>query len=64
MFEAVLFYVFSLVAMVAGVGVVTMRNPIAMNASAMPTRLPAPRMSKRFVLSASFTASTIAPAFV
>lgn len=29
MFEAVLFYLFSLVAMVSGVGVVTMRNPIA-----------------------------------
>ncbi len=29
MFEAVLFYVFSLVAMMSGVGVVTMRNPIA-----------------------------------
>ncbi|MSP55720.1 MAG: NADH-quinone oxidoreductase subunit J [Myxococcales bacterium] len=29
MFEAVLFYLFSLVAIVSGVGVVTMRNPIA-----------------------------------
>lgn len=29
MFEAVFFYLFSLVAMVSGVGVVTMRNPIA-----------------------------------
>lgn len=29
MFEAVLFYLFSLIAIVSGVGVVTMRNPIA-----------------------------------